>query len=81
MSSITSQDAVYGSIIYNYKPTNKLAYNISVGSYIHLGNQKVDFNITYQPENEFDIISANNLNNRESNYKLSSFQLKASYIF
>jgi hypothetical protein len=81
MSNITAQDVGFATQLRDYKSTNKLAYNVGVGTYIHFGNQKIDFNITYQPENEFEIVTEDNLNSFESSYKASGFQLKATYVF
>lgn len=81
MSDVTAQEAVFGAQRIDFESTNKLALNLNVGTYIHLGNQKIDFNIMYQPENEFELVSTDNLSRIESNYKMSGFQLKATYVF
>lgn len=81
MSEVSAQAAVFGAQKINFESTNKLALNFNVGTYIHLGNQKIDFNIMYQPENEFNLDSSDNLSRIESNYKMSGFQLKATYVF
>ena len=81
MSDITFQPAIYGAQKIGYKSKYKLSFNLNAGTYIHLGNKKIDFNIMYQPENEIQIISNDNLTTIENNYKLSGFQLKATYVF
>ncbi|MCX7550039.1 hypothetical protein [Xanthomarina sp. F2636L] len=81
MSSVSVQDAVFGAQLINFDSTNKLAYNLGIGSYIHFGKQKIDFNLTYQPENKFEVVSTDNLSRIEGYYKMSGFQLKATYVF
>ncbi|HLV14936.1 MAG TPA: hypothetical protein VKY41_07135 [Xanthomarina sp.] len=79
-SSITIQDAIFGAQKIEFNSTNKLAYNVGIGTYIHFGKQKIDFNVIYQPENKFELSSTDNLSKLESSYKASGFQLKATYI-
>jgi len=80
-SYLTVQEAFVGSPFIYFETTNKLIYNVGVGSYIHFGKQKIDFNLTYLPENKFVLLSNNIFHVKESFYKLSGFQLKVSYVF
>lgn len=81
MSNITVQENIFGAQFLDFNSTNKLAYNVGIGTYIHFGKQKIDFNITYQPENTFELLSTDSLSKFESSYKVSGFQLKATYVF
>lgn len=80
-SSITKQENIVGSPIYDYDTTNELNYNFCVGTYIHFGNQKLDFNLMYQPELTLDLEYSDNLSSQINFYSISGFQLKVSYLF
>ena len=80
-SRIVIQENIIDSPLNNYESTNQLAYNLGIGTYIHFGKQKVDFNFTYLPESKFDLILTGSQDNKERYYTMSSFQLKATYIF
>ncbi|MFL0353748.1 hypothetical protein [Xanthomarina sp. GH4-25] len=80
-SYVIIQEASVGSTAISFETTNKLVYNVGLGTYIHFGKQKIDFNLSYQPENKFVLLSNNTFYVNESFYKLSGFQLKATYVF
>ncbi|MCX7547180.1 hypothetical protein OS188_04350 [Xanthomarina sp. F1114] len=81
MATITEQQNIYGAPTYFYESSNKLASSFSAGTYIRFGKQKIDFNLTYQPETKFELINTHVLKSIFSYYKASGFQLKATYIF
>lgn len=81
MSSVSQQENIYGSQLFIYESTNKLGSSFGAGTYIHFGKQKIDFNVTYQPEIKFQLINSQILKSLDTYYKASGFQIKATYVF
>ncbi|MDY0781583.1 hypothetical protein [Tenacibaculum sp. IB213877] len=63
----------------HYTLSNELIYNINVGSYIYLLNQKIDLIFEYQPKINTKLSDSINLHNNSSSF--SSLSFKLSYIF
>ncbi|HLV39310.1 hypothetical protein [Xanthomarina sp.] len=81
MSSVSNQQNSPDSELYNFESTNKPTCSFGAGTYVHIGKQKIDFNLTYQPEVKFLLLSTNILHKDNNYYKSSGFQLKATYVF
>lgn len=64
-----------------YDANNLLTYNVTLGSFIHVFNQKIEAAFIYQPKMAFDIDSSSIAGDLEQSYTVSAMQFKLTYCF
>ena len=79
-SYLYTQGNQIGDPLMKYKTENGFGLSASAGFYLNLGKHKIDVALSYLPEVDFKVSSHSLVTEKTSQYTLSGFQIKATYI-